>query len=381
MSKNKNGQAGDLRVLVSGCVPPPMGGMATFYESLLASSLPERVDLSFVNTSSQKRTFEQGGRASLSNILQSFVDCGRFAQAMHSHRPAIAHIGTAYGLSFVKHSLCVLIAYLFGSQVLLHPHCSYMVLYEERSPLWKWYVRRVIRLVDGVVALSQEWLALNSIASNCKVYSLPNAVRLEPYKKIAQDRACSSARTDKVHILYLGHLGKDKGSFDLVEAARAVLAAGSWCEFHLIGGDLTPGESDLLGAKVKEAGLEKHIQVCPPVTGEAKLAAYRWADIFVYPSYAEGMPMAVIEAMACGLPIIASCVGGLPDLVTDGLNGLLVEPGQIKQLAAVISHLVNAPMLRESMGQRSYSRATNDYDFESRVTELVAIYAETVCSD
>src|SRR5512141_853384 len=104
MSRKGKDQATPMRVLVSGCLPPPMGGMATFYESLLASSLPAQVDLAFVNTSSQTRTFEKGGRLSPSNILQSFADCWRFARAVRSHRPAVVHVGTAFGLSFVKHS-------------------------------------------------------------------------------------------------------------------------------------------------------------------------------------------------------------------------------------------------------------------------------------
>jgi glycosyltransferase involved in cell wall biosynthesis len=352
-----------------------MGGMATFYESLLASSLPAQVDLAFVNTSSQTRTFEKGGRLSPSNILQSFADCWRFARAVRSHRPAVVHVGTAFGLSFVKHSICVLIAWAFGSQVILHPHCSYAALYKDRSRWWKWYFRRVISLAVGVIALSQEWLELTELAPNCRVFALPNAVRLQPYREVAQERMKSLRLTRALHILYLGHIGKEKGSFDLVQAAKSALPKGQGFEFQLIGGELAPGEGIVLREKIEADGLQEQVHVCPPVTGSDKLAAYRWADVFVYPSYDEGMPMAVIEAMACGLPVIASRVGGLPDLVTEGVNGLLVQAGHPEQIAAAISQLSEEPLQRASMGQQSYQRAMSDYDFEKRVTQLVGIYS------
>ena len=370
-----------MRVLVSGCLPPPMGGMATFYESLLASSLSEQVQLAFVNTSSQTRTFEQGGRLSSSNILQSFADCWRFARALIAYRPAVVHVGTAFGLSFVKHSLCVLIARSFGSQVILHPHCSYAALYKDRSPLWRWYFRRVLSLVVGLIALSQEWLALREIAPKCQVYALPNAVRLDTYREVAQEHLNSPRLTRALHVLYLGHIGKAKGSSDLVEAAMTVLPNGEKFEFQLIGSELAPGEGAMLCEKIKAEGLHDQVHICPPVTGSDKLAAYRWADVFVYPSYDEGMPMAVIEAMASGLPVIATRVGGLPDLVTEGVNGLLVQAGHPDQLAAALCQLSDEPLVRMTMGQQSYQRAIHDYDFEDRVKQLAAIYSSVLAQN
>jgi hypothetical protein len=121
-----------LRVLISGHLPPPVGGIATFYEFLLGSSLPERVDLQFVQTSSQKRTLSRSGQAPTSNLISALRDCGRFTRAVLIHRPHISHIATDFGLSFIKHSIRVGVARLLGSRVLLHPHCSILALYTER---------------------------------------------------------------------------------------------------------------------------------------------------------------------------------------------------------------------------------------------------------
>ena len=84
--------------------------------------------------------------------------------------------------------------------------------------------------------------------------------------------------------------------------------------------------------------------------------------------------MAVIEAMACGLPIIASKVGGLPDLITEGLNGLLIDYGCPDQIAKSIERLITNPALRVTMGRRGYERAVQGFDIEDRIQQLISIY-------
>jgi glycosyltransferase involved in cell wall biosynthesis len=364
-----------MRILVSGHLPPPMGGVAAFYETLLNSSLPERVDLKFVQTSSQKRSFETSGQVSLQNILAAIADCWRFARAVWSFRPQIAHISTAFGLSFAKHSICVLVARFFGSKVLLHPHCGFAAVYTDRPAAWQHFFRWVIGLVDGVAATSHEWNQLLSVMPDCQVFVLPNAIDLKTYQLVAQDRFASMRDGRSFHVLYLGYLGKAKGSFDLVDAARTALHDDHVWEFRLVGGELTPGERTALLGKTETAGLTEVVQICPPVTAADKLTAFRWADAFVYPSYYEGMPMAVIEAMACGLPVVASKVGGLPDLVSNGINGWLVEAGHPDQIADALYRLADSEALCRVMQRQSYQRAVEDFDFEKRVTQLVDIYA------
>jgi glycosyltransferase involved in cell wall biosynthesis len=183
-----------------------------------------------------------------------------------------------------------------------------------------------------------------------------------------------------LRILYLGYLGKAKGSFDLMEAAKKALSDGVAVSFDLVGDELTPGEGRLLRECVDAAKLNGNVKVHPPVSGLQKLAFFRGADVFIYPSYHEGMPMAVLEAMGCGLPIVATRVGGLPDLVVDGVNGVLVEPGRPDQLATALGRLSVDDELCHSMQQKSYQFAVEQHDMEQCVTRLVDIY-KAVLSD
>jgi glycosyltransferase involved in cell wall biosynthesis len=368
----------NFRVLLSGCRPPPIGGIAAFYESLLNTSLPDQVNLYFVQTSSQKRELAQSGKITLPNIISAIRDCWRFLMASLSHRSQISHIGTTLGLSFIKHSVCVLISRFVGSHILLHPHCSFSAMYCEGHELWQWFIRQIIRMTDGIVAVSKEWNQINSIIPACQVYYLPNAIDLSPYREIAERNALILKRDKPCKVLYLGYLGKAKGSFDLINVAKQIHYRGIELSFDLVGDELTPGEWKQLEKQISEVELNGYIRMHSAVTGASKIRFFNNADIFVYPSYHEGMPIAVIEAMACGLPIVATKVGGIPDLVKDGFNGFLIEPGKPDQLASTLLHLHNNSQLRFSMQRNSFELAKNRYNIEQRVTELLNIYRDVL---
>ncbi len=363
----------NVRILMSGHCGPPMGGIATFYESLLQSSLPRRVQLRFVESSSQKRPLSKSGSWSFLNLMAAAKDCGRFARTVICHRPAVAHIATAFGLSFVKHSVFVVIGRLFGRRVLLHPHCSLASLYLRQPRLWRWYFRQVVRLTNGIIVLSSEWDQLSTIVPGSRIYHLPNGIDQGAYREIGRQRASFDGSKPTLRVLYLGYLGEAKGSFDLVHAAHR-LADQNNVVFDLIGDELTPGELMRLKRLVSDLRLDERVRIRSAVEKQDKLEQLRLADVFVYPSYHEGMPMAVIEAMASALPIVATRVGGLPDLVTDSVNGFLVEAGNPAELAGAIHRLAVDPDLRSGMSTRSYQIAKESFDIEQVVTRLLEIY-------
>ena len=351
-----------------------MGGLATYYQSLLNSSLPQHVDLCFVETSSQKRTGAKSGLFTFSNLLSALNDCGRFAKAVIKHRPQLTHIATANGLSFVKNSVCIIIARLSGSRVLLHPHCGFPALYSDQSRWWKWFVRQIIRLTNGVITLSTEWNQLSSIVPGCRVYYLPNAIDLSDYREIGLEHTSKIRNPSRLKVLFLGYIGRQKGSFDLIEAARITASRKMPLIFDLVGEESAPGELEQLKKQVEQTGLEHVVTFHPTVWGTGKYDFFREADIFIYPSYSEGMPIAVIEAMAAGLPVIVTRVGGMPDLVSDGFNGLLIEAGRADQIVDALEILSSKPELRLAMQLNGFKKAFKNYDIENHVPRLVSIY-------
>jgi len=351
-----------------------MGGIGAFFQALLNSSLSEKVDLLFVITSSQRRVLSASGKATFSNLLEAIKDCTRFARAVLKHRPQVTHIATVFGWSFIKHSVCVMIARASGSRVLIHPHCSFKAIYLERPTWWKWYFRKITKLSHGIITLSSEWDELKEIIPDCAVYSLPNAIDLVPYLPIARKRLENHNKNGDLRVLYLGYLGSTKGSFDLIDAAGELLSNSSNVIFDLVGDELAQGVRQLLEQKILAKNLNGKVNIHQPAFGPEKLAYFQRADVFIYPSYYEGMPMAVLEAMASGLPVVASRVGGLPDLLEDGVNGYLVDPGCPEQLATAIQKILNNDLLLSSMQKQAARIAAERFDIEQLVTKLVEIY-------
>ena len=364
-----------LRVILAGHLPPPMGGIATFCQALLNSTLADKVDLHFVQTSSQRRSLLSSGKATWKNLVEAVEDCGRFFGSCITHHPVIVHICTAPGLSFLKHGLCVIFARIVGCRVILHPHCSFAKLYAGHS-YWKWYCTRIFRLSRGIIGLSKEWLALQEILPEVKIYYLPNAIDIQPYQEIASRRSWDEKQ--QLQLLYLGYLGEAKGTFDLLDAFEMMDVGECQVVLNLVGDFMTSqdkGSVSKVAHQVNAGG--KDCRLLPPIYGEAKLACFEHADIFVFPSHHEGMPMAILEAMASGLPVVATAVGGIPDLIANGVNGFLIPARAPRELSKAIERLYKDARLRSEFGNRNNLMA-QDYHIEHYVQELVRIYAATV---
>lgn len=365
------------RVLLSGHIPPPMGGIGTYCETLLGSKLGEDVDLRFVQTSAQHRALLASGKATWGNLVEAVRDCGRFFRACLTRRPDIVHICTGPGLSFLKNSLFVLIARMLGCRVLLHPHCGLAALYGD-GRLWRWFCARVFRISNGILGLSREWLALQESVAGDKIHYLPNAIDIGPYVQVASRRS----RTDgsPIRLLYLGYLGEAKGSFDLLEAFKIMDIGGGEVGLDLVGDFLTDQDQACLAQMAaRPPGPGKTWRLLSPASGAAKLACFERADIFVFPSHKEGMPMAILEAMASGLPIVATSVGGIPDLIVDGVNGFLAPPQAPPALARSIAALCQDRELRSEIGTRN-TVASGEYHIPGHTRKLLAIYTRLLSS-
>jgi glycosyltransferase involved in cell wall biosynthesis len=352
-----------------------MGGIATYCQTLLNSSLADQVDLHFVQTSSQRRSLMSSGKATWKNLFSAIRDCGRFFGACLDFHPVIAHICTAPGLSFLKHSICAIFARVVGCRVILHPHCSFAKLYSGRAP-WKRYCNWVFSLSDVVIALSKEWFALQKLLPKVKICYLPNAIDIRPYQKIASRRSWTEKR--EIRLLYLGYLGEAKGTYDLLDAFRIIDVGEGRIVLNLVGDYQTEQDKDRLAESASDVTDEgKVCCLLPPVSGESKLDCFEQADIFVFPSHHEGMPMAILEAMASGLPVIATTVGGIPDLIANRVNGFLIPPRAPKDLSIAIQKLCNDTRLRSEFGNKN-SILAQDHHIELYAQRLAGIYFQNI---
>ncbi len=111
---------------------------------------------------------------------------------------------------------------------------------------------------------------------------------------------------------------------------------------------------------------------------QEKIELLHSVDIFVLPSYHEGLPYAIIEAMASGLPIVASSVGGIPDVIRNGENGFLIEPGDIQGLVYYLETLIKDSNLRESIGVKNHLYAITEYSVDTNLCKLEKIFSKVL---
>lgn len=171
-----------------------------------------------------------------------------------------------------------------------------------------------------------------------------------------------AGRTGPLRILDVGRLVPEKGAPVLLDAVTRLAAAGVEVELRLVGsGDL----ADSLGRAVAERGLGDRVELVGPVGQDEILAQYHWADVFCLPSFAEGLPVVLMEAMATGLPVVTTAINGIPELVRDGRNGRLLPPGRADLLADALSGLAADPDLRSRLGVQARRDVLDGFTVES----------------
>lgn len=178
-------------------------------------------------------------------------------------------------------------------------------------------------------------------------------------------------RDDHALLLAVGSLVPRKGHAVLIEAL-ATIGAGPWM-LAIAGGG---AERDRLDALAKSKGLEAHIKILGHREDVPDLLAA--SDVFVMPSLWEGLPLALLEAMLAGKPVIASRTSGIPEAVNDGVDGVLTEPGDVAQLAAALRGVLNDPACRQTLGAAAKARATATFTLDAMADGYEAVFKEAL---
>jgi glycosyltransferase involved in cell wall biosynthesis len=176
-------------------------------------------------------------------------------------------------------------------------------------------------------------------------------------------------------LLFLGWIEPGKGVFELLECVRTLSSRPGFPRLRL----LMAGDGSAIEAVrrfVRENGLEDTVELPGWIDGLRKADAFREADLFVLPSYMEGMPNALIEAMAAGLPVVVTAVGAVPDMVDDGGNGLVIEPRDADAVTRAVERLISTPSLRMALGRAAWHTAREKFGAETAVDRLLSVAEE-----
>jgi glycosyltransferase involved in cell wall biosynthesis len=347
---------------MAGPLPPAIGGMATVVNDIAASSLAREVELLLFDTA--KRTPE--GRSLVQAVGSRFALWRAWWRTLSPAPATVAHIHTCSGLSYFLDGAYVLLARLRGVPVVLHIHgARFDRFLDGLSPLSRSLARCIARRATRVVVLSAEWKQnLRERLPGAHVTIIENGVA-EPLPFEGHKMP------GEISVLFLGNLCQRKGVWDLVDCAQALPPG---VRVVLVGGEEDPGIAKALQGHLVREGLQDRVKLVGPVVGEAKMRWLRGADMFVLPSYAEGVPISMLEAAAVGLPLIVTPVGGIASVLSDGEHAIFVQPGDREALVKAISHLAQTPSLRSTLGAAARAHVLATYGIERSAEKYLHLY-------
>lgn len=337
------------RVLTIGPSRKTLGGMASVL-NVYSDTVP-----GFRHLSSNSRRGTIAGLFSLAGTLLR----------MPFHRlmgRTILHVHSASGKSFVRKAFIMRYGRLLGYKIIFHCHGGASKEYYRSIGLPK--AKKVLKIASAIVVLSNSWKEYfeNTFALD-NVRVLSNPVML-PEVPLMPDTSAP------LQLLFLGRLGDLKGIFDLLDVIAKHQDRWRGRVYLRVGGD---GEVERFHEHVREAGIEDMVEFVGWVSGPVKEMAFASSHILILPSYNEGLPISVLEGLAYGKPIISTPVGGIPEVVTSHVNGILVPPGDRKALAEAIDCYLLNPELIERHGRESRKIALG-FSPEAITSQLLDLY-------
>jgi glycosyltransferase involved in cell wall biosynthesis len=344
---------------------PERGGIPTFLATLLDSPLAQQVDLRLLNLA--RPDVRDGGRASAGNVVRAVQDATALWRVLM--RRDVVHLNTALApsVTLVRTGLFVLVARLRGARVLVHVHGGLVALWmttARRRRLTALCLAGAARI--AVVAQGTR----DAVARACgasRVVLVDNAVNLASYTG-------PLGLSTPPRVLFAGGLTPRKGVGDLLEASRRLHDSGVDHELWLAGG--TPDEGASAEAAVR-ALAGPGVRFLGPLPPEQMPSLYRSVDVFCLPSWYEAMPLSVLEAMAAGLPVVATDVGDVRRALVDGVTGCLVPPRSPELLAAALRELLVAPPeVRRARGSAGRRRVEERFSLDVLVRRTAELYDE-----
>jgi glycosyltransferase involved in cell wall biosynthesis len=345
------------RLIMLGTAFETRGGISAVVNTYRAHGLFERWPIEYIATHCDGPPWRK--------LATALAAVRRLVVSLARDRNAIVHIHGASRASFWRKSVFMAIALAARCPVIFHLHGGGFAGFydEECGPVRRRLARFFLERAARVIVLSSQWRSwMAATMRNPNVLCIANPMQMHAEPPPAARKGA---------LLFLGRLERAKGVFDLVDAV-AELRGTTHADVKLI---LAGDDVDGAGRYAAESGVADAVMLTGWVGPEKKKALLESAAVFVLPSYAEGSPISLLEAMAAGLPAVATAVGGIPDVVADGVNGVLIEPGDVETLVRVLRRLLDDRMLRSRLGAAARETVRLRFDADHVIGELEKIYA------
>ncbi len=345
-----------------------VSGVSTHLNLLFRSRLSEEFNLLHFQVGSQGRA-----ESVPQKLFRFLFSPFQFLERLIRDDPQIVHVNTTMDPKGYWRDLVYLaVALGLGKKIVYQVHGGASPeKFFENSKLASVLLRQVLRSADVVVLLGKDSLrAYREFSPDLNLAVIPNAIELgaDPeWKRVP------SARDKPLQLAYVGRLAESKGVFEIIEALRILHERGKDMQLTIAGNG--PDEARLR-ARVEDLGLQHEVRFMGVVHGIERDRVWNESDLFVFPTYHEALPYALLESMAARTPALVSCVGDIPDVMEDGVHGLFVQLRNPQALADAIDRLDNDRALIRRMGESSRQRIVSNYTIDRLAGDFGRTYQE-----
>lgn len=358
------------RVLLLGPARSAVSGVSTHLNQLFGSALSGRFRLMQFQVGSEGR-----GESRAGTLLRLAYSPIAFAACLVRSRPRIVHINTSLEpKSYWRDLVYLLTAKLLRKKIVYQVHGGALPAeFFSGKPVLTGLLRTALSWADRVVLLARcEMRAYAAFAPSARLVLIANAVQADDSDLTAERYAPSRP----LKLVYMGRLAAEKGVLDAVCAVRILRERGVWVNLTIAGSGPAADEITRL---IEAGGLADRVQLVAPVFGSAKQSLWRESHVFVFPTYhREGLPYALLEALASGTVPVVSPVGAIPDVVEDGVHGLFVPSRNPAGVADAVQRLASDRALLHRLATAGRARVLNDYSVAHMASQFDALYASLV---
>ena len=352
---------------------PPVHGASTVNGYLVNSEfLNQKFDLDIINLQFNK-SIKKLEKFSISKFLKALGYTFTIVKKLTGFRPDLVYYTiSTKGFSFYRDAFYIFIVKIFRFKIVLHLHSKGLKPNAQGNFIKKFLYGWVFKNT-ACICLSPSLKPDIEKVSGSEPYIVPNGI--PEFNNHIQEKAPENHPGPL--ILYLSNYIQSKGILILIEALGILKKQDYTFNARLVG---APGDVDMemLNKLILINNLSSSVTATGPLYDENKIAEFRNADMFVFPTYYdnEAFPLVLLEAMQCRLPVISTFEGGIPDMIRNNVNGILVEKKNAVMLADKIAGLLVNPPLRKSMGDSGYRAFKENYTLQHFETNMYKTFNE-----
>ena len=341
-----------MKVLMIGPARSVNGGISAVVNNYYKAGLDKKVQLQYIGTMEDGSKWHKL-KVAIQALMQFIFMVYKFD---------LVHINMASDVSLYRKIPFIYLTKAFGKKLVIHQHGGNIkqFYYSECSTKRRQFIQKILRKADAFIVVAPYLKDIfKNIVEEEKIVVLPNAIEIP---------GNISKKYEEQNLLFLGRLCKEKGIFELLEAVKELKK--EFPNLHLYLGGVWVEEE--LERKARQC--EGYVHYLGWIDAEQKDKYLKNCNIFVLPTYFEGLPMSLLEGMAYGCACVASEVGGIPQVMTSGKDGILVPAKEIKDLRDALKKLLERPLLQRELGRNARKTVEEGYDIHKSIQKLLQIY-------